>query len=215
MPEAWGSANPYSGDFAQALTVDLMDALSMERAVLVGNSAGGALAVRLALAHPERVEALILVDAAIYSGGERQPWITAVLRTPQMRRVGPLLLRSVRDWGADFGRRAWHDPARIPPEVWTGYTLPLNAQDWDRALYEFMIAGGATDLGARVGELDLPVLVVTGDDDRIVPTEESQRLASEIPGADLVVISDCGHVPHEECPQAFMEAVQAFVATLP
>jgi pimeloyl-ACP methyl ester carboxylesterase len=59
------------------------------------------------------------------------------------------------------------------------------------------------------------VLVITGDDDRIVPTEQSIRLAEELPTAKLVVIPNCGHVPHEECPGPFQEAMNRFVEGLP
>jgi pimeloyl-ACP methyl ester carboxylesterase len=63
-------------------------------------------------------------------------------------------------------------------------------------------------LDERLSELKVPVLVITGDDDRIVPTEQSVRLASEIPGAKLAVLPGCGHVPHEECPEAFLDALK-------
>jgi pimeloyl-ACP methyl ester carboxylesterase len=67
------------------------------------------------------------------------------------------------------------------------------------------------ELDARLGELRLPVLVVTGDDDRIVPTSESVQLAGDILGAELFVFKSCGHVPQEECPEAFLEAVFTFL----
>jgi pimeloyl-ACP methyl ester carboxylesterase len=57
----------------------------------------------------------------------------------------------------------------------------------------------------------VPVLVITGDDDRIVPTESSIRLSGELPGSELVVIPQCGHVPQEECPEAFLAAVNGFL----
>ncbi len=63
----------------------------------------------------------------------------------------------------------------------------------------------------QLDRLQLPVLVISGDDDRVVPTEESIRLASELPQAELVIVPACGHTPQEECPQAFLEAVQAFL----
>ena len=66
-------------------------------------------------------------------------------------------------------------------------------------------------LGERVKDVQAPVLVITGDDDRIVPTAESVRLASELPGAELVVIPSCGHVPQEECPEAFLNATTGFL----
>jgi pimeloyl-ACP methyl ester carboxylesterase len=57
----------------------------------------------------------------------------------------------------------------------------------------------------------MPVLVITGDDDRIVPTESSIQLSRDIPGAKLAVLRNCGHLPQEECPDQFMDALQEFV----
>jgi pimeloyl-ACP methyl ester carboxylesterase len=215
MPGEWDGESPYGQAAQVELTVGLMDALGIERAVLVGNSAGGTVAALTALRHPERVEALVLVDAAIYAGGGSPPWILPLLRTPQMRRLGPLFTRRIRDWGMDFGRSAWHDPSLMTPEVWEGYTRPLQVENWDRALWELTIADRPTDLAERLDELAMPALVITGDDDRIVPTEQSIRLAEELPDADLVVVPECGHVPQEECPEAFLEAMFGFLEGLP
>jgi len=212
MPGEWQGQNPYSPEAQVALTVGLLDDLGVEKAVLVGNSAGGTVATLTALAHPERVEALVLVDPAIYSGGGAPSLLRPLLRTPQMRHLGPLFARAIRDWGDDFGRSAWHDPSKLTDEIWEGYKKPLQVDNWDRALWEFTVASHASQLEERLDELDLPVLVITGDDDRIVPTEQSIRLAAELPNAELVVIPECGHVPHEECPEAFFQAVTAFLS---
>jgi pimeloyl-ACP methyl ester carboxylesterase len=213
MPGEWSGESPYSRDAQVELTVGLMDALGIERAVLVGNSAGGAVAMQTALRYPERVEALVLVDAAVYQGGGPSAWILPLLRTPQMRRLGPLTVRSIQEWGEDFGRSAWHDPSLITPEIWAGYKLPLQAENWDRALWELTVAGGESDLAERLDEITMPSLIITGDDDRIVPTELSVRLASELPDAELIVISACGHAPQEECPAPFLEAMFEFLAS--
>jgi pimeloyl-ACP methyl ester carboxylesterase len=188
-----------------------MDALGIERAVLVGNSAGGTLAILTALTYPERVEALVLVSPAVYVGGGTPAWLRPFLNTPQMRHLGPLLARQIQDWGVDFARSAWHDPEKLTPEIWEGYTKPLRAENWDRALWEVTRASRPLGLETRLGEVRVPVLVITGDDDRIVPTQQSVRLAGEIPGAQLAVIPECGHVPQEECPGPFLEAVEAFL----
>ena len=58
------------------------------------------------------------------------------------------------------------------------------------------------------------MLVITGDDDRIVPTAQSIKLAAALPNAELVVVPACGHLPHEECPQAVLDAIQTFLAGL-
>lgn len=212
-PLRWDGPSPYSPEAQADLTAKLMDALGIERAILVGNSAGGTIALLTALTYPERVEALVLVSPAIYVGSGVPGWMRPLLNTPQMRHLGPLLARSVRNWGVDFARSAWHDPAKLTPEIWEGYIKPLRVENWDRALWEIIRASHPLGLEKRLGEVQVPVLVITGDDDRIVPTEQSIRLAREIPGAHLVVIPECGHVPQEECPGPFLEAVEAFLRT--
>jgi pimeloyl-ACP methyl ester carboxylesterase len=218
-PMEWGaqdysSQNPYSAEFQALLTVGLMDSFGLDQAVLIGNSAGGSIAVLTALTYPDRVQALILVDPAIYSGGGSPSWARPLLNTPQIKRLGPLIARRIQDWGRDFALSAWHDPSGLTDEIWQEYTKPLKAENWDRALWHLTVASHDLELDQKLNQLTLPVLVITGDDDRIVPTEDSIRLASELPNADLVVIPNCGHVPHEECPSAFLEATEGFLEGL-
>jgi pimeloyl-ACP methyl ester carboxylesterase len=66
-------------------------------------------------------------------------------------------------------------------------------------------------LAERLAELSLPTLVIIGDDDRLVPTADSVKLAAEIPAAALVIIPQAGHLPHEEKPAEFMQAVRAWL----
>ncbi len=215
MPGQWQGDSPYSTESNVELLAGLMDKLKVKRAILVGNSAGGAVAVAFALKYPERVQALILVDPALYGSGGRFPqWLLPLLATPQMRHLGPLLVRSIADSGNDTIRLAWHDPTRIPAETFAEYRKPLQVKNWDRALYEFTIASRSLGLEKRFAELNLPVLVIAGDDDRIIPTQSSIQAAKDIPGAQLTILPGCGHVPHEECPVAFMDAVQKFLETL-
>ena len=212
LPGEWSGPSPYSAAAQADQTVALMDKLGIDQAVLVGNSAGGTIATLTALQHPDRVKALILVDPAIYAGGGTPGFLRPLFQAPQMRHLGPLITRRIQEWGYEFGRSAWHDPARFTDEIWTGYQKPLKAENWDRALFELTRASKPLGLPDRLDEIKVPTLVITGDDDRIVPTEQSIRLASEIPGAELVVIPQCGHVPHEECPEAFLQATHAFLS---
>ncbi len=215
MPGEWTGTNPYSIDAQVELAIGMMDTLGMPRAILVGNSAGGTVAALTALRHPARVRALILVSPAIFIGGGSASWYQPLMTTPQGRRIGQLVARQIRNWGIEFARSAWHDPTKLTPEIWEGYTRPLRAENWDRALWEFTAASRPTDLSRRLAELTMPTLVITGDDDRIVPTEQSVRLARTLPNAQLVVIPRCGHIPQEECPEAFMRAVDDFLQQLP
>jgi pimeloyl-ACP methyl ester carboxylesterase len=214
MPGTWQGNNPYGAQGNLDLLIGLMDALGVPRAILVGNSTGGRLAVQAALAATERVSGLVLVDAAIYTnGGQRFGLLAPIINTPQMDRLGPVFARSIAgDQGTLFIQTAWHDPSKITEAITSGYRKPLRVDNWDRALWEFTKAGsGDEDLTPRLSELHMPTLVVAGDDDRIIPTADSIRLGGEIPGARLVVIPACGHVPQEECPAPFLEALSEYL----
>jgi pimeloyl-ACP methyl ester carboxylesterase len=213
-PMTWKGENPYSQQAQVELVIGLMDKLNVKKAILVGNSAGGTISMLAALQYPERVQALILVDPAVYAGGGAPAWVRPILKTPQMNRIGPLFARQLQAQGVEFIKTAWHDPSRITPETLDGYQKPLRVDNWDKALWFLTVASQESTLTQRLNELTLPVLVITGDDDRIVPTGQSIRLADELPNAILNVIPQSGHLSHEEHPDLFMQAVTEFLSTL-
>jgi len=214
MPGEWQGESPYSPSEQVNQLFGLLDALGADKVILIGNSAGGAVAANAVLKDPSRVLGLVLVDAAIDQGSGVSALLQLLAKTPQANHLGPLISRQIREWGVDFLNSAWHDPAKITPEILENYQKPLRVHNWDRALWELTRASGQTNLAARLGELDLPVLVVTGDDDRIIPTAGSIRLAGEIPGARLEVFENCGHVPQEECPDAFLSVVENLIISI-
>ena len=211
MAGEWGEQNPYTPEAQADLTVAVMDELGVEKAILVGHSAGGTVALLTALRYPGRVEALVLEDAAVYESAGTPSWMGPFLRLPLMDRFGPLLVRSLTLWGEAGIRAAWSDPDKITVELISGYKKPLQAENWDRALWELVLASHPLGLGQQLDEVLVPALVITGEHDRIVPARNSERLAAELPWAELVVIPDCGHVPHEERPAEFLEAVTGFL----
>ncbi|MDO8880059.1 MAG: alpha/beta hydrolase [Coriobacteriia bacterium] len=221
LPGSWEvddypGGSPYSPEAQADMVVALLDRLGIERAVLVGHSAGGSIAMLTAVTYPDRVEALVLVDAAVYTQRGPPTWLYPLLNTPQARRLGPLVARRIGGAAGDrFLELAWHDPSGITPEIRAGYRAPLAVDDWDRALWELTVASSTQPRGDRAGEVACPTLVMTGDDDRVIPPEEAERLARAIPGAEFVAIEDCGHVPHEEQPHAFTNSVYRFLDTLP
>lgn len=210
-PTTWQGENPYSSAAQVALLQGLLDHFDAQRVILVGHSAGGTVAMQFALAHPGRVAALILVDPAVYVDASLPVALRWLMETPQMRRLGTLLARHVQTQGLELLYRAWNDPARISAETLALYQKPLRAADWDIALWELTLASRPLGLAERLDAFAMPVLVVTGDNDRVIPPADSARLAQTLPNARLGIIRDAGHVPHEEQPQAFMQAVEAFL----
>jgi pimeloyl-ACP methyl ester carboxylesterase len=187
-----------------------LDALDVNNVVLVGSSYGGKLAVQAALAQPERVKALVLVDAAVYVQEEMPAW---PLELAQIRRLGPLFARQLGQNEA-FIRQTYLHPDRISDERMAPTTIHTQVEDWDVALWEYLHVWGVDtpDLAARIPDIQQPALVITGDSDIVVPVTDSRRLDSELPNSELVILPPCGHVPHEECPEAFEEAVDAWLS---
>lgn len=199
--------NPYTPPAQLELTRGLLDALSVPRAVLVGHAAGGAVAAQFALAYPERVAGLILVDPVLRSSGP-SGLLRGLFNTPQAARAGPLIMRQfAEEPGLELLRQSYADPSRLTDADIAGFRRPLRADNWDTALWEVTKAGRPTDLFPRLAELGVPTLVVSGAADSVVPPEEHKRAAESIPGAAIRVLAGCGHAPHEECPQKFWGAV--------
>lgn len=210
---SWGrDRNPYGPEAQVAYTVGLMDAYGLDRAVLVGHSAGGTLALQVAIEHPSRVAGLVLVSPAVFEGGGAPAWTRPLLSTPQLNRIGPLLMRQLGGEPGDaFLRSAYHDPTALDPEDEAAYRRALGVHDWDRALWELVKASRASDLAPFLGSVQVPSLVLTGAQDAIVPAEQSRRVADALPNGRYVEIQACGHVAHEECRDEAITAILDWV----
>ena len=204
----WTGENPYTPKAAVDQLFLFLDELGVDNVILVGNSYGGTLATRATLARPERVDGLIFVDAAVYVQEEMPLW---VLESPQMQRLGPVLAREIGASKA-FIESTYMNSAQISDERMALTTITSKVENWDTAFWEYLQVWGAThEYLDHISEIQQPSLVVSGDSDMIVPVSDSERLASELPNAELIIIPSCGHVPQEECPQAFEEALSEWM----
>jgi pimeloyl-ACP methyl ester carboxylesterase len=205
----WTGTNPYTSEAAVDQLFLFLDALGVDSVILVGNSYGGVLAVQTALDQPERVEALILVDAAVYVQEEMPAF---VMELPQAQHMGPLFARQLGQNEA-FIRQTYLDPSRISDERMNLTMIHSEIEDWDLALWEYLRVWGTDtpDFVSRISEIQQPALILTGDSDAVVPVEDSQRLDNELPNSELVILPSCGHVPQEECPEAFESAVDEWL----
>ncbi|KAL2636098.1 hypothetical protein R1flu_007577 [Riccia fluitans] len=136
-----------------------------------------------------------------------------ILRSPP----GIWLVRRIMDKGGPAAVRiAFFDRNKADQYVLNGYTKPLGCRDWERALVEYCLALIETSeqISRKKGPEDIkcPVLVVTGDTDRIVPDWNAERLAKVFPNAEFKRIKNCGHLPQEETPDKLVEIIQDFLA---
>lgn len=213
-PESW-DVNPYSAAGQLQVIDGLIERFGAgKEVVLVGHSAGGSLAAGYALDNQEKLSGLVLEAPAIYTTGGGPAWFNWVFDIPQLDHLGPLAVASIATSGLDLLDRSYNDPSQITDEVLSGYTAPLKVKGWERAFWEFNKAPRSLGVAQRLSELTMPVLVITGDNDLVVATADSIRLASELPNAELVVIDQTGHLPNEEKPREFATAIIQYLSTL-
>lgn len=203
--------NPYSLEYQADLLVKIMDEKGIQSAILVGNSAGGTVAIYTAVRYPERVSRLILVDPAVFNETPRPGWVNFVFRLPQIDRLGPVFVRSIRERGLELLKMAWYDENKITDQDLENYQLPLMVENWDVGLWEYTKSNGSVDVSQYLAGLSQPVLVISGREDQLIPVESSVQAAEQIPNAELSIIEACGHVPQEECPQEFMVELKEFL----
>lgn len=203
----------YSAEAQSELVAALIASLGFDRAILVGSSTGGTIALMMALSHPERVQGLILVDAMVYSGyatSEVPAPVLAMMRglKPVFARLMGFLIDRLYEKAI---RKFWYRQERLSDATLAEFKRDFMLGPWDRAFLELFLATRRLNLDARLSALDIPTLILTGEHDRAVKPEESERLAKAIAGAELQVIADAGHLPQEERPEAFLMAIQDFL----
>ncbi|MGB7738131.1 MAG: alpha/beta hydrolase [Steroidobacteraceae bacterium] len=186
------------------------DTLGVQRFVLAGNSLGGYVAWATAVLHPQRVDRLILVDAAGYPFRSQSiPLAFRIARTPILN----VLMRDVlpRSVVANSLRDVYGDPSRVTPDLIDRY-FDLATRAGNRAaLVARFDQTQPGSLVERVREIQVPTLILWGGKDRLIPLENGARFARDIEGSRLVVFDTLGHVPHEEDPARTVAAVLPFI----
>ncbi len=203
--------NLYGTEGQVDMLLNLMDELGVEKAVIVAHSAGGTVGMAFALKYPQRVSGLVLVSPAVYLYSPVPHWAGRYLNRKPARLFGQVLIHPTRAFTRQILKQTWHDTSQITSEIVEGYKKPFLSKGWEIGLWEFSIAPHVKNLWKRTSELKMPVLVVAGDDDRVIPTRHSRRLAQISPGAEFHLVRNCGHEPQEEKPGDFVKVVERFL----
>jgi pimeloyl-ACP methyl ester carboxylesterase len=195
----------------------LMDAWRLEKASLVGVSMGGGAAIGYALAHPARVDRLVLVDP--YGLQKRAPNHRAsffMVHIPFLIGLTWWSMRRSRDMVRVALRSMFGDPERVSErlvdEVFTAVQDPKPGKSFHSfQRHEITWNGTRTRFAARMAEIKRPTLFIHGEKDTLVPLDEIRAAVAVMPDARLEVMEKTGHWPPREDPQALNRLVVDFL----
>ena len=191
--------------------IGVLDAVGAHRVVLGGNSLGGGIAWHVAVAHPDRVERLVLVDAVGYPfKSQSVPIGFRLARIPVLNvMIQRLLPRSMVEQSV---RNVFGDPSRVTPElVQRYYDLTRRAGNRAALVARFSQDKADPDTTA-IHTIRQPTLILWGGNDRLIPPMNAVRFGRDIGGSHVVVFPALGHVPQEEDPAATYKALREFLA---
>jgi pimeloyl-ACP methyl ester carboxylesterase len=216
------SAKPRSdyslGAFAVSLR-DLLDELGITRVTVVGQSLGGGVAMQFVYQHPDYCQRLVLIS----SGGLGQDvgWTLRLLSAPGAELILPVIAPPpvVR---AGNKLRSWLSAASIQSprgaEMWSAYSSLADAQT--RQAFLRTLRSVVDYRGQAVSALnrmhltsELPLMIIWGDQDHIIPVEHGHALDELRPGCRLEILPGVGHFPHVEKPNDVVDLLEDFIST--
>ncbi len=190
--------------------------LDLPQFAVAGSGMGGSVAWQLALRHPARINALILVDAAGFPNEQPPATLPFDYRIARFR-LGRALLRNIdnRPLIEDLLKADVYDKSVITPAL-VDHWAELQRAPGHRAI---LMSADPTTLNSASAPvlqyLQAPTLVITGDSDVVVEPASARKLAAAIPGAKLIVYPHVGHLPQIEIPQRSAADVAAFLQPRP
>ncbi|MBY0283615.1 MAG: alpha/beta hydrolase [Sphingomonas sp.] len=185
--------------------------LGLTRFALVGNSMGGGFAWHYALAHPGRVAALILVDSVGQPepGSQTPPLAFRIARMPVIRNLATVV--TPRSLIADGLPQAYANPKLADDKAIDLYWELLRYPGNREATIERFATPSDPATPALLKRLRMPVLILWGAQDHLIPVSSAQWLHANIPGSKLIVYPNTGHIPMEERADQSAADVRAFL----
>ena len=194
----------------EKFVIAMLDRLGVRRCVLGGNSLGGEIAWETAVAYPQRVSRLILVDAGGYPMDSASMPIG--FRIAQLSWTKPLMEVTLpRRMVEASVRDVYGDPSKVTPAlVDRYYELTLRQGNREALVERFQQSHPGHD-AALIRNITQPTLILWGRKDHLIPLDSARRFAHDIAHNHLVVFDGLGHVPQEEDPVDTVNAVEQFL----
>jgi len=205
----------YSVEDQASLVIQFILQHDLTDLTIVGHSYGGGVALvtalRLIEESPHRLRALILIDSAAYP--PEFPTFIRILRTPVL---GPLVmsLLSSRRMARSILKLAFYDETKISEETIEKYAAPLDTPGSHNALIETakqIVPPNIEEINAGYKKIQVPVLILWGREDKIIPLKYGERLHEDLVNSKLMIFEKTGHIPQEEKPEEAIKLITEFL----
>jgi pimeloyl-ACP methyl ester carboxylesterase len=190
------------------LLIDFLDKLNIENAVLAGHSMGGQICMHAAKKSADRIEKLILLGCCSYIKRANRSLIACSYL--------PLFTWGMRNWitKKDVKKNllaVLHDSKLVTKELIDDYSKPMNEAAFYDSLIRLLRHREGDMTSDAISEIQQPVLLLWGKEDKVIPVKTGYRLKRDLPNAELIVYEKCGHLLMEEKPVEISNEIIRFI----
>ena len=187
-----------------------MDVMGLKDVVFVGNSLGGAIAVLMALEHPDKTGQIVLIDSAGYP--IKKPFIIKMAKMPLAGEITKLFFgRWMVGWNL---KEVYFNDDLITEETIDAYYNRMrteNVLDAKVALARSIDFDAFTPYINRISEIKNRTLIIWGENDEWIPVESGHKFRKDLSNSTLVILPECGHIPQEEKPEQTAKIMIDFI----
>jgi len=187
-----------------------MNVMGLKDVVFVGNSLGGAIAVLMALEHPDKTGQIVLIDSAGYP--IKKPFIIRIAKMPLAGEITKLIFgRWMVRWNL---KEVYFNDDLIPEETIDAYYNRMrteNVLDAKIALARSIDFDAFTPYIKRIPEIKNRTLIIWGENDEWIPLESGYNFKKNLSNSKLVILPECGHIPQEEKPEQTAKIMIDFI----
>ncbi|HEV7745987.1 MAG TPA: alpha/beta hydrolase [Pyrinomonadaceae bacterium] len=213
--KGFGFSGKPDGDYtrrAQAVLVaHLLDHLHIEKAWLCGNSMGGEVALNVALANPQLVAGLILIDSAGVEVPGRGTLTPGYLQIPGVGRLLIALSLTSDELVRQGLEKSFYDHSKVTPDRVASYYRPLKTRGGQLAALRARAQWSQFPVEPNLDKINVPALILWGAQDQLIPLAAGRKFNSLIKNSSLLIFDNCGHLPQEEMPARTIAEVTKFI----
>ncbi|WP_211236661.1 alpha/beta fold hydrolase [Arthrobacter castelli] len=194
----------------------ILDQLAIETVSIISHDIGGAIGLRFATAHPERVRRLMVIDTVSYDSWPSSTWRKIIeeelddYTNLSQEAFNALLTRQLK--------MTVKDEATMAGDILHGYLAPNQSALGRASFFEHQMrhydSKYTEDISGKLGALTMPVRILWDEGDRWEPLHYAERLAGDIPGTGLIVVPEAGHFVMEDAPKQVTGEIADFLTVL-